>query len=133
MSTTTGMSLVDSLLASGWEIPWKTFGPDDGHVLVANMPTKLAILVELPPGQWEWLAEYLKDWLADLSRNPLESEASFVYLVAARTDSGLVGSAGVSWHVVERGWGSSPRAPADWPLRPLPTLIRGALTLLNGQ
>jgi hypothetical protein len=118
-----------SLLTSAWTPPWRGDAAAIGVIVAARLPSRVAILCELTPSAdlgrtRSWLAGWLKAWLFSANHAQRQQDASFFYLILRRLphDDDAFGISAES-PVAEFGFGTAPRAPAEWKDEPLESLF----------
>jgi hypothetical protein len=132
-STTTGsFQVADSLIDSGWRPPWKTPQPHWAHLVVARLPERVAVLLEAPVPITPWLVGMLHLWRNEAIESRIDEEASFFYFVLAEDPGGVAPGASTT-AASERGFGTFPSAPEEWPVQPLAALLHTAIETLEGS
>lgn len=122
--------MVSSLLNSGWIPPWTTDRPHWGHVVVVQLPTELAILIDAPAPIRTWLAPFLRLWREQIEATPVDEMASFFYIVFRNDPTDSPPTLDLAGAVAEKGFGSSPRAPEEWSECDLVDLLDRTLSCL---
>ncbi len=123
----------DGLLSYRWQPPWRTPQPHWGHIVLAQLPGQLSLLVELSAPVTPWVVGFLEAWKEQILSKGIGYTASFLYVVLETDPSGTAPVMPSGGAVAETGFGTHPAAPEDWPDRDLLALIEDAIRLLATQ
>jgi hypothetical protein len=121
------------MLSYGWKPPWRTPQPHWGHLLFAQLPRHLSLLLELSAPVTPWLSAFLEAWQEQVRSKGVQYQASFLYVVLSSDPSGSVPAVPSGGPVDETGFGTHPAAPEDWVERDLLALIEDAIRLLTAK